>query len=58
MKNLFKTFPNRDFDANIIKGKGIYLITNKGQKLMDMTGGFTGHAILGWGVKNCRKINL
>ena len=55
MKHLLKTFPNRKFDANIVKAKGIFVYTNKNQKLMDMTGGFTGHAILGWGVKSIEE---
>jgi len=55
MKHLLKTFPNRKFDANIVKAKDIFVYTNKNKKLMDMTGGFTGHAILGWGVKKIEQ---
>ena len=55
MEHLLKTFPNRKFDANIVKAKDIFIYTSNKKKLMDMTGGFTGHAILGWGIKSIEQ---
>lgn len=47
---LLKTF----FDKKLLtftKAKGIYLYTAKNEKYTDLTGGSTGHAILGWSNK-------
>ncbi len=51
--NLLKTFLLKKTPNLIInKGKGIYLFSNTGKKYTDLTGGYTGHAILGWSDKN------
>jgi adenosylmethionine-8-amino-7-oxononanoate aminotransferase len=47
---LLNTFFNTNL-INISRGKGIYLFDKSGNKYVDLTGGFTGHAILGWGNK-------
>ena len=38
-------------DETIIKGDGIILTTNKGNRYLDATSGLTGTSILGWGNK-------
>ena len=50
MDKLLHTFFN-DRLPTITRGKDIYLFDNKGNKYTDLTGGFTGHALLGWGNK-------
>lgn len=48
MNQVLRTFPNEPVPPYIERGEGIYLYTRDGEKLLDTTGGFTGHAILGW----------
>ncbi len=48
---LLRTFPNKPIPPYIERGEGIYLYTKDGRKLLDTTGGFTAHAILGWSNK-------
>lgn len=50
MDKLLYTFFNNRLPT-IDRGKGIYLFDKKGNKFTDLTGGFTGHALLGWGNK-------
>jgi len=45
---LLRTFLNEPAPPFIDRGEGIYLYTKNGEKLLDTTGGFTSHAILGW----------
>ena len=45
------TFFNKNL-TSIKNGKGIYLTDVKKNVYTDLTGGFTGHAILGWGNKD------
>ena len=44
---LLRVFPNQKKPETIIKGKDCYLYT-KNKKFLDMTGGSTSYAILGW----------
>lgn len=48
---LLRTFPNEPIPPYIGRGEGLYLYTKDGRKLLDTTGGFTSHAILGWSNK-------
>ena len=48
---IFRTFLNKKEYIEVVKGKGINLFSNTGKKYTDLTGGITGHAILGWGNK-------
>jgi adenosylmethionine-8-amino-7-oxononanoate aminotransferase len=48
---LLYTFFNKNL-PEIKKGRGIYLYEKSGTRLTDLTGGSTGHAILGWGNKS------
>lgn len=48
MSIVLRTFPNEPVPPYIDHGKGLYLYTKDGKKLLDTTGGFTAHAILGW----------
>ena len=48
MKKLLSTFLKK---INIKSAKGIYLYTKSGKIITDLTAGYTGHAILGWGNK-------
>ncbi|MBU1122814.1 MAG: aminotransferase class III-fold pyridoxal phosphate-dependent enzyme [Candidatus Omnitrophica bacterium] len=48
---LLRTFLNEPIPTYIDRGEGIYLYTKDGKKLLDTTGGFTSHAILGWSNK-------
>ncbi len=52
MSNLLRTFPNEPIPPSIIKGEGLWLYTESGDKFFDMTGGFTAHAIIGWNNQN------
>ena len=54
MKKLLKTFLNQK-NIEIKKADGIYFYDSKGKKYTDLTGGYTGHAILGWGNKEIQK---
>ena len=45
--NLLKTYLNQKLNEEILYGEGSYLITKK-NRYLDLTGGLTGHAILGW----------
>lgn len=51
MFEILRTFPNDPIPEEIISGDGMYLRTKSGKKYFDMTGGFTAHAVLGWGNK-------
>ncbi len=61
---LLKTFLNMPELPIVRKGDGIYLYMKDGKKILDTTGGFTAHAILGWSqptvidaiIKQARKI--
>ena len=48
---LLRTFPNEQQVPVITKGEGLYIWTKEGNRLLDMTGGFTAHSTLGWGNK-------
>ena len=51
MKNnskLLRTFPDFYVPPVVERGEGIYIYFKNGRKYLDMTGGFTAHAILGW----------
>ena len=48
---LLRTFLNEPIPPYIERGEGVYLYTKDGKKLLDTTGGFTSHAILGWSNK-------
>ena len=48
---IFRTFLNKKKYIEVVKGEGINLFSKKGKKYTDLTGGVTGHAILGWGNK-------
>lgn len=48
-KNLFKTFPNQEFEDYVISGHKMELKTSTGKIYKDLTSGLTGHSILGWG---------
>ncbi len=48
MINLANTF-HKFKKIQIKKAKGIYLYSNLNKKYTDLTGGITGHSILGWG---------
>ena len=50
MKKLLSTFFEKK-KINIKSAKGIYLYTKSGKTITDLTAGYTGHAILGWGNK-------
>lgn len=45
--NYLKTFLNENLSDEILRGTGTYLYSKK-KKYLDLTGGLTGHAILGW----------
>jgi len=45
---LLRSFLCEPIPPLIEKGEGIYLYMKNGEKYLDTTGGFTGHAILGW----------
>ena len=47
--NILRTFPNETIPDEIIGADGLYLVTTKGDKYLDLTGGFTAHNTLGWG---------
>ena len=47
MEKLLQTFLNKK-NLKISKCKGIYFYDFRGNKYTDLTGGYTGHAILGW----------
>ncbi len=51
MFEILRTFPNDPIPEKIVSGEGMYLNTKSGKKYFDMTGGFTAHAVLGWGNK-------
>ena len=48
---LFRTFINKKHYIEVSKAKGINIYSKSGKKYTDLTGGITGHAILGWGNK-------
>ena len=48
MSKVFRVFPNSPPAPIISKGDGVYLFTKDGRRLLDMTGGSTSYAILGW----------
>jgi adenosylmethionine-8-amino-7-oxononanoate aminotransferase len=50
MTKLLSTFFNKK-KISIKNAKGIYFYTKSGKKITDLTSGYTGHAILGWGNK-------
>ena len=52
---ILRTFPNDPIPQAISHGEGLYLHTQKGDRFLDLTSGFTGHSVLGWG--NKRIIN-
>ena len=49
MTNLANTFLKKK-NIKIVKAKDIFLYSQN-KKFVDLTGGYTGHAILGWGNK-------
>lgn len=51
---ILRTFPNDPLPDAITHGDGLYLTTSDGSKYLDLTSGFTGHSVLGWGD---RRIN-
>lgn len=46
---LLRTFPGEPCPPVVLKGDGIELFLDDGKIYKDFTGGFTAHAILGWG---------
>ena len=48
---LLKTFLGKKKYIKVAKANGIYIFSSDGKKFTDLTGGITGHAILGWGNK-------
>ena len=54
MSNLLRVFPNKKIPDKIIKGKGCYLYT-RNKKYLDLTGGSTSYAVLGWGHPKVNK---
>jgi adenosylmethionine-8-amino-7-oxononanoate aminotransferase len=48
----FRTFPNQKVDPNFVRAEGPYLYDESGNAFLDFTAGFTGHSILGGGVKS------
>jgi len=54
MSNLLRVFPNKKIPDKIIKGKGCYLYT-RNKKYLDLTGGSTSYAVLGWGHPKINK---
>jgi adenosylmethionine-8-amino-7-oxononanoate aminotransferase len=47
-EKILHTFPNDPLPPYVERGQGVYLYTSDGRKLLDTTGGFTAHAIVGW----------
>ena len=45
---ILHTFPDDPMPPYVERGEGVYLYTSDGRKLLDTTGGFTAHAIVGW----------
>ena len=52
MAKLLRTFPNDPIGETIVNGEGLEVTTKRGEKFLDMTGGFTAHNTLGWGHKS------
>ncbi len=52
---LFLNSPSEKLFDTILKGEEIFLFSKSGKKYMDMSGGFTSHAILGWGNKKIQN---
>jgi len=48
MSNILRTFPADPLPPYVERGEGVYLFTSDGRKLLDTTGGFTAHAVVGW----------
>ncbi len=48
---IFRTFLDKKHYIDVVKAEGINLYSKSGKKFIDLTGGITGHAILGWGNK-------
>ena len=46
---ILPTFPNDPRPPEIIEADGLYVCTGDGQRYLDLTSGFTGHSVLGWG---------
>ena len=55
---LFLNSPSEKLFDTILKGKEIFLFSKSGKKYMDMSGGFTSHAILGWGNKKIQNVMI
>lgn len=50
--HLLYTFPNEPIPEAISYGNGYELFLENGEKYLDITSGFSGHAIIGWGNKD------
>jgi adenosylmethionine-8-amino-7-oxononanoate aminotransferase len=46
--NTFRVFPNDPLPSSIDYAEGSYIYTKDGNKILDLTGGGTSYAILGW----------
>ena len=54
LSHLMRTFPNEPTPPKIVKGEGMWIFSESGEKFFDMTAGFTAHAVIGW---NNNKVN-
>lgn len=52
---LFHTFPNAEPKNTITHGKGPFIFDKSGRQFLDLTAGFTGHAIIGWGIESVEE---
>ena len=55
MNSLLKKFPNDPLPVSVLSGDGFYLNLDTGQRLLDFTGGWTAHNVLGLSDKGVRE---